>query len=401
MKPAVLQLIDSFDEGGSERQALELTRLLRNSGRFEVFLATLKAEGVLRKEIADLNLEPIPAYPLTSFYDTNAARQLRRFVAYLRANRIDVLHTHDFYTNVFGMAAASLARMNVRIASCRETDGMRSRGQQRLQRVAFKFADRVVANSSSVKQKLIGEGIRAHRVAVIHNGLNIARIQTNQPVDRAQSLSVIGLNNAPRNIDQFVTIVANMRHEVKNYPMFLQVARRVCERMQNVGFLLAGEGPLQSSLKELSRQLGVAEKSFFLGRCEQIAELLSVSNVCLLTSTAEGFSNAILEYMAAARPVVATNVGGASEAVVDGVTGYLVDSGDDKTMAERIIRLLREPELARSVGEAGRMRVEQEFSTTSLLHNVESLYDSLLTRERATQNKVASLSDSWIGSDVR
>ena len=101
---------------------------------------------------------------------------------------------------------------------------------------------------------------------------------------------------------------------------------------------------------------------FFIGRCEKVAELLSVSDVCALSSTAEGFSNAILEYMAAARPVVVTDVGGAREAVIEGETGYIVPAGDDQQMAERMIELLRDPKRARAMGERGKSIVEEKFS---------------------------------------
>ncbi|HEY8412756.1 MAG TPA: glycosyltransferase, partial [Pyrinomonadaceae bacterium] len=125
MKAAVLQLIDSFNQGGSERQALQLTRLLVQSGKFKIHLASLSPEGSLRSTIEDLDLGDIPSFPLNSFYDANAVKQLTRFVQWLKAARINVLHTHDFYTNVFGTTAGALARLPVRVASMRETAGMR------------------------------------------------------------------------------------------------------------------------------------------------------------------------------------------------------------------------------------------------------------------------------------
>src|SRR3954464_6195792 len=120
MKPAVLQLIDSFNQGGSEIQALQLTRLLSESGRFKVRLASPSPEGSLGPSIEDLDLGEIPSFPLTSFYNRNAVQQLRRFVQWLKTSKIAVLHTHDFYTNVFGMAAGKFARVPVRVASMRE-----------------------------------------------------------------------------------------------------------------------------------------------------------------------------------------------------------------------------------------------------------------------------------------
>jgi glycosyltransferase involved in cell wall biosynthesis len=385
MKPRILQLVDSFDEGGSERQALQLTRLLHDSGRYQVLLASLKPDGVLRSQVADLDLEEIPCYPLTSFYDANALVQLRRFVHDLRRLKVDVLHTHDFYTNIFGMVAGRLAGVPVRIASRRETSGMRSRAQQQAQRAAYALAHQVVANSKAVQLKLIAEGLRKDKITIIHNGFDPNRVVSSHSSSRDDALVALGLEkNASR---RFVTIVANMRHEVKDYPMFLRAAQRVSKVVPRVGFLLAGEGELRSSLESLAAKLGIANKTVFLGRVADIATLLGVSDVGVLASKAEGFSNSILEYMAAGCPVVATDVGGASEAIVEGETGYLVSSGYDESMAERIISLLESPALAGRMGESGRRVVAEKFSTAAQLHNTEALYERFLLTKRRQVKK--------------
>jgi L-malate glycosyltransferase len=370
VKPAVLQLIDSFNQGGSERQALQLTRLLAESGRFKVHLACLSPEGFLRDSINDLDLGEIPSFPLSSFYDRNAVRQLRRFVRWLKSSRIDILHTHDFYTNVFGMAGGALARLPVRIASMRETAGMRSSAQKQVQRVAYSLAHHIVGNSNAVREKLIGDGVAPEKVSVIYNGLDVRRLATT--LSRAELLSMFGLPER-----RFITIVANMRHEVKDYPMFLRAARRVKGAVSDAAFLLAGEGELSDSLRVMAKDLGINDSTFFLGRCEKVAELLAVSEICVLSSKAEGFSNSILEYMAAGRPVVVTEVGGAREVVAEGETGYLVPSGDDAMMAERLIALLRDLERARAMGAKGKRVVEEKFSCAAQLARTESLYDRL------------------------
>jgi glycosyltransferase involved in cell wall biosynthesis len=375
---AVLQLIDSFNQGGSERQALQLTRLLAESGRFEVYLASLNPEGSLRSSIEDLNLGTIPSFPLTSFYDRNAVHQSRRFIDYLKSSRIDILHTHDFYTNVFGMAGGAMARLPVRIASMRETEGMRTAGQKKVQRFAYSLAHHVVANCNAVRERLVAESISTEKVTVIYNGLDFGRLAN--PHSRRETLSLLGLpvELEPR---RFVTIVANMRHEVKDYPMFLRSAKRVKEAIPEAAFLLAGEGELKSALHALAEELGLLDSVVFLGRCEKIAELLSVSEVCVLSSKAEGFSNSILEYMAAARPVVATHVGGAAEAIREGETGYLVPPGNDELMASRLVTLLRDPAKARRMGETGRRVVEEKFSCEAQLARTEDLYLRLLHRK--------------------
>ena len=371
MKPAVLQLIDSFNQGGSERQALQLTRLLYNSGRYNVHLACLSPDGSLRSTIEDLDFGEIPSFPLTSFYDRNAVTQLRRFARWLKSARIDILHTHDFYTNVFGMSGGVLARLPVRIASMRETAGMRSTAQAHVQKFLYSLSHHILANSNAVREKLITDGTSADKVTVVYNGLDLRRLETR--ASRPEALAMLGVPDR-----RFISIVANMRHEVKDYPMFLRAARLVKDAIPDAAFLLAGEGELSDSLRGLARELGIEDSTFFLGRCENIAELLSVSEACVLSSKAEGFSNSILEYMAGARPVVVTDVGGAREVVVEGETGYLVSSGDDATMATRLIDLLRDPEKARLMGAKGRRVVEEKFSCEAQLARTEELYDRLL-----------------------
>lgn len=375
MKPAVLQLIDSFHQGGSERQALQLTRLLVESDKFKVHLACLSPEGSLRAGIEDLNLGDIPSFPLDSFYDANAVNQLRRLVQWLKSSQIQIIHTHDFYTNVFGTAAGAFARLPVRIASMRETAGMRSAAQKKVQQVAYSLAHQIVANSGAVRQTLIEEGINADKITVVYNGLDTERLRP-QASSRAEAIALLGLK-----VDEskrFISIVANMRHEVKDYPMFLRAARRVLEAEPAAAFLLAGEGELTESLRALATELGIQNSTHFLGRCERVADLLSISEICVLSSKAEGFSNSILEYMAAGKPVVVTNVGGAAESVSEGETGYLVSSGDDEAMAQRIISLLRDPNKGRQMGANGARVVKEKFSCAAQLERTESLYERLL-----------------------
>ncbi|HEY6247767.1 MAG TPA: glycosyltransferase [Pyrinomonadaceae bacterium] len=378
MKPAVLQLIDSFNQGGSEWQALQLTRHLSHNNNFAIHLASLSPEGPLRSSIADLSVGPIPSFPLNSFYDANAVRQLKHCVQWLKSYDIKIIHTHDFYTNVFGMAAAALARLPVRIASMRETAEMRTSAQKQVQRGAYALAHQIIANSKAVEEKLVRDGVPKTKVSVIYNGLDVRRV-SNQ-TSRSAVLSLLGLPEDPARARRFVTIVANMRHEVKDYPMFLRAAQAVKKAVPDAAFLLAGEGELTDGLQRLASELGVSAATFFLGRCEKIAELLSISEVCVLSSKAEGFSNSILEYMAAGRPVVATNVGGAPEVIVEGETGYLVSPGDDATMAARIISLLQDAERAKQFGAAGKLLVERNFSCESQLTRTEELYNRLLQR---------------------
>jgi len=366
-------MIDSFEQGGSERQAIQLVRQLHESGCCGVRLACLQNKGSLRGEADRLGLGEIPEYALTSFYDRNFVTQLRRLARFLKENEIEVIHTHDFYTNIFGMTAAAMARVRARITYKGETDGFRTATQKRLERGAFRLAHRVVANSVAVRKQLIREGVPAEKVVQHYNGLDLKRVAVQSGATRDDILAMLALPER-----RLVTIVANLQHPVKDHPTFLRAAARVRSAIPDAAFVIAGEGKLMPGLRELTAQLGLERDVLFIGRCEKVAELLSVSDVCVLSSTAEGFSNSILEYMAAARPVVVTDVGGAREAVIEGETGYVVSAGDDQQMAERMIELLRDPQQARVMGERGKSIVEEKFSCARHLANTLGVYSELL-----------------------
>ena len=324
------------------------------------------------KKSAEIGFAEIAEFPLTSFYDLNFLRQLRKCVKFLRENKIEVIHTHDFYTNIFGMAAARLARVSLKIASKRETGGMRSASQKKIEKQAFRQADAIVVNAEAVKKYLVENEISAGKIKIIYNGLDLERL-TPKISDRV--VNCINFNLPKNENIKFVTLVANLRHTVKNQPMFLRSAQKVLQKFPETHFILAGEGELTESLQNLANELGIIEKTHFIGRCTNIPELLSISFAGVLTSSAEGFSNSILEYMSARLPVVATNVGGASEAVIIGETGFLVESDDDEAMANQIIRLLQNPEKARKMGESGRKVVEEKFSCAAQLEKTLELYE--------------------------
>jgi L-malate glycosyltransferase len=377
VKKNVLQLIGSFNQGGSERQAVGLTRLLVEDASFNVSLATLNREGPLLEDAAKLGFTSIPEFKLNSFYDLNFIRQVRKFAGFLRENGIDIIHTHDFYGNIFGMVSAKVAGTHVRVASKRETGGMRSGMQKRAEKFAFGLSSAIVVNSEAVGKYLAAEGVRASKIGVIYNGLDPERLKPSVSDRRTICESFdLHADSAAR----FITLVANLRHEVKNQPMFLRVAKRVSADFPDAHFVLAGEGDLRTGLEKMAVESGIGENVHFIGRCDRLAELLSISFAGVLTSFAEGFSNSIIEYMAAGKPVVATNVGGAAEAIIEGESGYLVASDDDEAMAARLIGLLSDEKKAGEMGARGKQRAEDKFSLDSQLAKTLALYNLLTGR---------------------
>lgn len=382
MAERILHITGGFDQGGSERQAVDVAAGLRREGSFDVLLATLRDSGPLRAVAEEAGLIDIPAFPLTSFLAPSFLAQAWRCARFIRRNEVRIVHTHDFYTNLFGATAATLAGVPVRIASKRETNGMRSRGQTAAERAAFAGASAIVANSAAVKSHLIGYGISPDKIRVVHNGVDIDRFGSARP--------------SPGNIDLtegdvVVTLVANLRHEVKNVPMLLRAAKRVLDGGHPARFVIAGEGELQPFLEADAQRLGIDDRVHFIGRCSDVPGLLAASDICVLTSLAEGFSNSILEYMAAGKPVVATRVGGAAEAIVDGHNGFLVRSDDDVALAVRLSELIVDGAKRARFGEAGRIIVRDKFTVERQLNSLMELYRECL----AENNAVRMLANSY------
>jgi glycosyltransferase involved in cell wall biosynthesis len=382
-QPTVLHLIDSFHKGGSESQAVQLVRLLQGIGRYRILVACLNNDGPLRTEIDRLDLGEIPEYKLTGFFSLRALRQLRRFTAHLKRQQVDILHTHDFYTNVFGMWAGAVAGVPVRIAARRESTGMRSTSRRALERASYRAATRIVANCEEVRHQLTEEGIPLRRIEVIYNGVDASRMCYSRSANRSEIAASFGLPTDPRRL--FISIVANLRLPIKDHATFLRAARTVSEVAPRATFVVAGEGELMNPMRLLAKELGITKQTFFLGRCSRVSELLSITEVGVLSSLYEGFPNAVLEYMAAGCPVVATDVGGIHEAVIDGETGYLVEARDHDAMARQILRLLDAPQRARAMGILSQQIVRRKFSSEAQVKAIAALYERLLPALRGAR----------------
>jgi glycosyltransferase involved in cell wall biosynthesis len=376
MKPGVLFLLDSFEQGGTERQALQMVRSLAGTGRYRPHVACLHARGALHQDAKNLEI-PIFEYPIRSFRGASMARELTRFASDLRRHRIDILQTTDFYTNVFGLMAGALAGVPVRIGARRQS-AERTLGRRLAVKASYLLAHAIVANGDALRRQLLAERVSARKIVVVPNGVDLDRVQSPADADRSMILGRLGLPKGRR----FVTLVANLRLALKDHPTFLRAAQRAAAVVPDAAFVVAGEGKLLPAARRLAIGLGLQRRAFFMGRCDRIAELLAVSDVCVLSSRAEGSPNVLLEYAAAGRPIVTTDVGAAREVVVDGVNGFVVRPGDDEAMGSAMATLLQTKALAQRMGNAGRARIVRDYSCDAQLARLEALYDRLLRNAR-------------------
>jgi len=351
----VVLLLTSFDVGGTERQMVELAKRLDQS-RFRPYLACFHQRGRLLDEIPARI--PVRAFPVTGFATPRAIGQLGAFAAWCRSIGADIVHTCDLYGNIFGLPGAVLAGVPVRIGNRREIlTGDKSRAQLTGQRLAYRAAHAVVANSSAARDQLEMEGVSPSRIRLIANGLDPLRF-TPAP---------------PRPGIARIAMVANLRAE-KGHDTLLAALPRILERHPEASVTLVGDGPRREPLELLARALGIAGRVRFAGECRDVAPVLRDHDLFVLPSRSEAFPNALIEAMATALPVVATRVGGIPEVVRDGVNGRLVPPDDPGALADTVIALMDDPAAAAALGRAARLDVERHYTIDRMVERFERLY---------------------------
>jgi len=370
--------------GGSERQVLNIRDGIDKS-RFDVHLGCF---GRFDEQIGvDLSGTPLEVYKIRKLYGVRAMRECLRLASYLRQQRIDIVHAYNFYANVFALPAARLAKVPVVLASIRDTGEYWTARQRAVNKIVCRLADGVVVNAEAIKRGLVTEGYRPERIVVVPNGIMCPPLRPTP--DRALHQE-FGLSSD----DVLIGVVSRIAR-LKGLEYFLAAAPDVLARVPRAKFVIIGDNSFNPQYREeLKRQvnrLGLQEKVVFTGFRLDVPQIISSLAVSVLPSVSgEGLSNSLLESMAAALPVVATNVGGNPEVVVEGETGLLVPPRKPSALSEAICRVLLTPGMCQALGQAGRRRVLEHFSNERMIRTVERLYESLLDASRRKLPRGAS-----------
>ena len=289
-----------------------------------------------------------------------------------KRERPHVVHTHRWGTLLEGTLAARLAGVPYVVHGEHGTLETRRRNAW-IQRRLWHHVDRVLSVSSRLAERMAREiAFPLDRITVIRNGLDLNRFQP--APDRAAAKQALGI--AP---DRLLIGTVGRTVPVKDHPTFLRALAHV--RSAGIGFaaVIAGTGPAFQDTQRLVESLNLSEVRL-LGNRDDVHEILSAFDIFVLSSTSEGLSNTIQEAMATGLPVVATNVGGADELVVDGQTGILTPSGDDRAMAEALVTLARDESHRTALGRSGAERARAHFGIERMFRDYEEMYLTLGAR---------------------
>lgn len=366
----VLHLINSFEVGGTERQAVELLKRLDRT-RYDVRLAAIQRKGPLYAELSQ-QYPRLEEFPLNSFYNANALHQIRRLHKLLCDEAIDILHAHDFYAGWLGTLAAQFTNVRV-IAAQRHLRLSDRRIHAWGRRVINRLAHRVIVNAEMIRQYVLESGTAsADKIVVIRNGLAFNTTSNSRDQIRAELCATL---NLPPEV-KLIGTVANLR-PVKGHRYLLQAAVSVLRQFPNAHFVWIGAGELQAPLQTQINELGLSANVHLLGQQPDAARLAQAFDFSVLASLHEGLPNTVMEALAAGVPVICTAVGGALELITDGKTGYLVPAADSAKLAEKIIYALANPAECADLAARGRAFVLDQFSMQRMVQSTETLYDEL------------------------
>jgi len=278
---------------------------------------------------------------------------------------------------MWGRLAGILLRVPVVIASEGTINPRRTKWGFWVDRMLGRATDAVLVNSHALKSFVeANSGLDADKCRVIHGGIHLGQFTELSQEEMRRARQELGLSVA----SPVVGIVANSR-PLKDLATFLRAAQRVVGAEPNTKLLVIGQGWHLDELAGLARELHLESNVLFLGLRRDVGRLVGILDVGVCSSLCESCSNAILEYMAMGKPVVATRVGGNPELVVDGRTGLLVPAQNPRALADAILRLLRDTRLASQMGRAGRDRVGLDFSVERMANRTQEVYEELLTRK--------------------
>jgi glycosyltransferase involved in cell wall biosynthesis len=368
----ILKVATGLAYGGAETQLKNVALRLKQRGWSLSVVSMLPP----RAYVEELEAAGICVYNLRMRRKVPDPRAVLRLAAIMRRERPLLIHSHMIHANLLARMTRLFVKVPVLICTAHSiTEGGRPR--ELAYRLTDSLADITTQVSEAGKQRYIQVGaVPPHKIVCIPNGIDTSRFQPNPTVRQAVREQ---LGCAP---DAFVWLTVGRLEPVKNHLKLLCAFREVAAVHPHARLLIAGQGPLQAAIEQRIAELGLAERVHLLGVRRDIPDLLNATDAFVLPSLWEGMPLTLLEASATALPIVATDVGGNAEVVLEGETGYLVPVKDTEALAQAMLRVMNLSEADRSaIGQAGRAQVVQNFDLERVIDRWEALYRELLQRK--------------------
>jgi glycosyltransferase involved in cell wall biosynthesis len=356
-------MIDRLSRAGTETQLLALVREL-DRARVRPSLVLLDGEDDLSRALEPADC-PVVRLGVRKLFGGGAVKAARRLRAFWREERPDVLQVYFLDAAYLGAPLAKLCGVG-KVLRVRNNLGYWLTPRRRLvERLVRPFVDATLTNTEEGREHLVArDGLRPEGVVVLENGVDTSRFKRFMLPDTSKRLVRVGC-------------VANLR-AVKNIDGLMRAAKLALEKFPKLVFEVAGDGEERASQERLHAELGLGDRFVLRGSVPDVAGFLRSVDVAVLPSHSEGMSNALLEYMASGRAVIATDVGANAKLLQDGKCGLLVPPGDAAALVGALGELLANPLRAAGLGAAARRRAESDFSRDAMRKRFEDFYRELV-----------------------
>lgn len=368
----VAHLLASPFFGGPERQVLGLARAL--SGTVSTLFLSFAERGLSEAFLIKAREAGFPTVKLRKNFPF-VFQASREIASHLCEYQADVLCCSGYKPDIVGWLAARQVGIPV-VAIAHGWTGVtwKVKLNETIDRLVMRRMDAVVAVSAAMAKKVRNAGVRADKIHIIRNALDLAPFEHKVPAYRERLLALFG------EIPQRIIVAAGRLSPEKGFDQLIEAAVLVCQKDHGVGFVLFGDGPLKEKLTLQIRERGLSERFVLGGFQNDLERWIPHADLAVLSSYTEGLPVAVLEAMAAGLPVVATAVGGTPEVIEEGKQGYLVPPGNPIALADSLLALLADEGRRLTMGRQARQRVEKEFTFTAQGQAYERLFDCLIHR---------------------
>lgn len=369
----IIDFLHGYSGGGTERHLLQLTNLLDRKKFLPTIVGFDVGDTPLTRVLRDAGVGVV-SFPVGRYYTPRAIQRTHALAALIRGQKPDIVQTFHFKSDLLGAIAARAADVPWIISSRRDMGDNKKPWQRLLNRGANRFFHGFIAVCDAVGEALaVREGVRPERITRIYNGVDAIRYSPADVATRGILRADLGLSPE----DFVVGMVAVFRPE-KDYKVFFEAIRRLHMSIPRLKAIAVGSGPTLEAQRNWCRDAGLEGIVIFPGAVQNVEKYLQMFDVaCFVPSQNEGFSNALLEKMSMGLPVVATDVGGNREAVVNSFNGVLIPPGDSRRLEEALLFLYQRPDLRKEMGQRSRHRVETLFTLERMITAHAAFYSDL------------------------
>lgn len=383
----LLEVRNTYKWGGGPDKTILLSAEQHDKSRVDVVVAYIRDVRDREFQIS----QKARAKGLT-FYEIEERgkfdpRVLFRLREIIRKHDINLVHSHDYKSDLFAyLVVRWMLPKSVRLISTAHAWvllGLKGELYRRIDLALMRYFDHLLAVSRATKAEMVQGGVPADRITVLHNAIDVDEWS---PARGDSSFrDELMLNGA----FPVIGYVGRITPE-KDLVTWLRAAAAVARRFPQARFILVGDGKggeTQAQLELLASDLGLREQVIFPGYRSKLQPVYGAFDIFMLASRREGLPNCILEAMAMGAPIVTTDVAGAKELVEDHATGFVLPQGDVEGLSQSLLRLVEDSALRKTMGQAARRRIEEQFSFRRRLRTIEDIYERLVQGGRISAER--------------